>query len=161
MKEYIKSYHVFLPGTFLKWCLYVLYPLLLIVFLYIMNREVGYYYFACMGFAACVSTVVELLVNTYQFAGITAKKNNDLEYLKSSAKGIAVLEKALRMDAVRRFFSIFLIMTALYKVFPNRGYVHIFLAIGAGICVVVSCVEIGLFVLSFFQVGLYSCLGYI
>lgn len=110
MKEAIKGYHMFLPRAWVKWCIYILYPLLVIGGMYALNQYATYFSFICIGLACGMIIMVEYMLDTYVFLGIAARNTNRLEYLKTSAKGLPLLKKALYMDAVRRFLSTGVIM---------------------------------------------------
>lgn len=119
MKEAIKSYHMFLPRAWVKWCIYILYPLLVIGGMYALNRYATYFSFVCIGLACGVVIMVEYMLDTYVFLGIAARDTNRLEYLKTSSKGLPLLKKALLTDAVRRFLSTGVIVTGVF--FVLRG----------------------------------------
>ncbi len=119
MKEAIKSYHMFLPRAWVKWCIYILYPLLVIGEIYALNRFVTYFSFVCIGLTCGMVIMVEYMLDTYVFLGIAARDTNRLEYLKTSSKGLPLLKKALFTDAVRRFLSTGVIVTGVF--FVLRG----------------------------------------
>lgn len=114
MREAIKGYHMFLPGGWLKWCIYLLYPLCVIGGMYAMNRYLLYFAQICVGLTCCILVAVEMCLDTYVFLGIGARDTNRLEYLKTSAKGMPLLKKALVMDGIRRFLSMLVMMIGLY-----------------------------------------------
>lgn len=140
MKEAIRSYHMFLPRTWLKWCIYIVYPAMVIGMIYLLRWGAAFFSFVCIGLYSLVIVAVEMMLDTYMFLGIAARDTNRLEYLKTSVKGLLLLKKALAADAVRRFFSAALIMAGVYLVIAGNS-------IGDGgitvlqcsICVVVTC----------------------
>lgn len=110
MKEYIKSYHIFFPGKWVKWCTYIVYPLLVIGIVWFSGQ--GYSpEMLCVGLAACMIVMIEMMLDTYMFFGVVARDTKRLEYIKTSAKGMPLLRKALVTDATRRFLSAAVILT--------------------------------------------------
>lgn len=144
MKEAIRSYHMFLPRKWLKWCIYIGYPAVIAANVYVLNRYATFFSFVCIGMACFMTVAVEFMLDTYMFFGIAARDTNRLEYLKTSAKGLLLLKKALAADAVRRFFSVALILAAVYLVLADD------LGTGGGIllqymaCTVITCLLIEL-----------------
>ncbi|MDE6625579.1 MAG: hypothetical protein K2K56_04330 [Lachnospiraceae bacterium] len=140
MKEAIKSYHMFLPRTWLKWCIYIVYPVAVIGMIYLLRRGATFFSVVCIGLYCFAIVAVEMMLDTYMFLGIAARDTNRLEYLKTSVKGLLLLKKALAADAIRRFFSAALIMAGVYLVIANNsigdGGIT---ALQCGICVVVTC----------------------
>ena len=154
MNEYIRGYHMFLPRAWVKWCVYLLYPLLVSGGLYALYHKLGFYYFICVGFAGCAIVGVELMLDGQVFAGIASKRNCYLEYLKTSVKGMPVLKKALITDAVRRFCSIAVILFSLYPMVVNQGKEQggrVILAMTAYVFFMDLLVEAGVLILRFFS----------
>lgn len=118
MKESVRIYHIFLPRPWLKWCIYIFFPLLTIGGIYVLNHYAMYYQFICMGFACCIIVAAEFMMDTYMFLGIAARNTNRLEYLKTSAKGLLLLKKALITDAVRRFLTAIIVLAGVYCIMP-------------------------------------------
>ncbi|MDE5777999.1 MAG: hypothetical protein K2I10_05765 [Lachnospiraceae bacterium] len=117
MKQYIKSYHAFWPvKTWMKPCVYLLYPLIIIVGLYLLSHKLMYFPAICMGFACSLAIAVEIMLDYFVFGGIASRETNRLEYLKTSVKGILLLKGSLMTDAVRRLLSITIIITGSYSV---------------------------------------------
>lgn len=116
MKQYIKGYHMFLPKVWVKWCVYVFYPLLVIGGLGLLNRCLMYYSFICIGFACSLIVLVEYALDYFVFGGIASKNTNRLEYLKTSVRGVPLLKKVLVTDACRRFLSTAVILFGTYFV---------------------------------------------
>lgn len=116
MKEAIKSYHMFLPRVWVRWCIYILYPLFVIGGIYALNRYATYFAFVCIGLTCSMVVMVEYMLDTYVFLGIAARDTNRLEYLKTSSKGLPLLKKALFTDAVRRFLSTGIIVAGVFFV---------------------------------------------
>lgn len=117
MKQYIRSYHAFWPAkTWMRLCVYLLYPLIVVAGLYLLSHKWMYYPVVCMGFAGGFVISVEVILDYFVFGGIASKETNRLEYLKTSVKGILLLKSSLMTDAVRRFLSTFLIIAGSYSI---------------------------------------------
>lgn len=114
LKEAIKGYHMFLPRPWLKWGIYLLYPVVVIGMMYVLNTYATVFPFICIGMCCGVILAMEYMLDTYMFFGIASKDTNRLDYLKTSFKGLTLLKKALETDAVRRFLSTAIILTGVY-----------------------------------------------
>ncbi|MDE6761935.1 MAG: hypothetical protein K2J90_14860 [Lachnospiraceae bacterium] len=121
MKEVIGSYHMFLPRTWLKWCIYILYPVFVVGSLHVLYHYMQYFPMVCVCLGSGMIVAAEMMLDTYVFLGIGARDTNRLEYLKTSAKGMSLLKKALIMDGARRFFSTLLILLGVYFVMHLDG----------------------------------------
>lgn len=121
MKEAIRSYHIFLPRKWLKWCIYILYPVFVVGSLYVLYHYLQFFPIVCVCLGSGMIVVMEMLLDTYMFLGIGAKNTNRLEYLKTSAKGMLLLKKSLVVDGVRRFSSTLLILIGVYLVMYMDG----------------------------------------
>lgn len=121
MRQYIRSYHAFWPvKTWMKLCVYLLYPLVIITALCFLSHKLGYYPVICMGFACSFVVVVEIILDYFVFGGIASKETNRLEYLKTSVRGINLLKSSLITDAIRRFLSIAIIIIGSYLAIAYR-----------------------------------------
>lgn len=116
MGEYIKSYNVFLSRKWMRWFMYLIYPVLLIAVEYVMSHVVTMFTFICIMFTGASVVVAELVMDMFLFKGIGSKDTNQLEYLKTSVKGLSVLKKSLVFDGVRRFLSFIVIFMGVYAV---------------------------------------------
>ncbi len=116
MREWIKSYHIFLPGRWSKWIVYVLLPAVFYGIGYVLGKGILNGHFAVIILSGLIISV-EVCMDYFIFGGIAARDTNKLEYLKTSAKGMLVLKKSLIGDAVRRIFSISLIIYGLKYMF--------------------------------------------
>ena len=121
MKQYIKSYHLFLTRWWFRGIIYLVYPTLLLLlagyfgskvadFTYWSNEE-NYKHFTLLLLHTLwdLTVSVEIFGDYFIMGGIAAKDTNKLEYLKTSIKGIPVLTKALTADGIRRLLSIAII----------------------------------------------------
>ena len=110
MREAMRTYHLFFPRKWLVGCVYILYPLCLIVGDVLMCRTgMVLLYMLSIVMAGCTVVTVECVLDTFMFSGIGAKECSSLEYVKSSAKGIQLLERALTVDGIRRLVTTFVI----------------------------------------------------
>lgn len=115
MKNTIRMYNVFFPRKFWMWFTYILYPLFIIVvcaLFYKMALLAGMIMSLMMSVSGII--VMEYLLDTYMLHGIAAKDNKALEYVKSSGKGVHLLQQALYVDGMRRMLTTGVIMTGLY-----------------------------------------------
>ncbi len=111
MKKLVKSYHVFLPYVWERWLLYLVYPLCLVLVNVGMVKN-GIPSETCVMLCSSMIVAVELFADLLVFGGIAAKDTNKLEYLKTSAKGLGVLQSSIIGDAIRRLFSVTVILMA-------------------------------------------------
>ena len=119
MREWIKSYHIFLPGRWGKWVVYIILPAFFFGIGYLFGKGVVNGYLVMVIFSGLI-IALELCMDYFVFGGIAAKDTNKLEYLKTSVKGIEVLRKSLIGDGIRRFFSINLIVYGLKYLYGYR-----------------------------------------
>ena len=102
----LKCYKVFCIGIFVKLAMFLLYPLAVLFFSgLIALASVISFKNAAPGLLSAASTIIsaELLLDMFIYGGILCKDNNKLEYLKTSYKGIKVLESSLIVDKIRRW----------------------------------------------------------
>ena len=154
MKQYIRSYHAFWPvKTWMKPCVYLLYPFIIIAGLYLLSHKLMYYPVVCMGFACGLVITVEIVLDYFVFGGSASRETNRLEYLKTSVKGISLLKSSLMADAVRRFLSIAIIIAGSYFVVvfgQKMDYRYTLLQLFMCILSVYLLVETGLLITRFF-----------
>jgi len=103
MKDAIRMYHLFFPRKWFILLVYILYPAL-----------VGLLGMWCFKIGPITGTVMSLMLSTtlvvcveyildvYMLFGVAAKDNQSLEYIKSSARGVSLLQDALYGDGFRR-----------------------------------------------------------
>ncbi|MBQ9983985.1 MAG: hypothetical protein IJP29_05280 [Lachnospiraceae bacterium] len=115
MKNTIRMYNIFFPRKCFMWFTYILYP---IVVPLICSLCLKLFLLAGTVMSLMMSTAgvitIEYLLDTYMFHGIVAKDYKALEYVKSSGKGIDLLQRAFLVDGIRRILTTGLIMTGLY-----------------------------------------------
>lgn len=73
MKEAVKGYHIFLSKSWLKWAIYIPYPIVLIGMVYILNRYLTFFQYICIGMVCGMIVAVEIMVDTYVLMGIASK----------------------------------------------------------------------------------------
>lgn len=120
MKQLLKSYHVFLSYAWERWLLYLVYPLLFVLVNYAVVKR-GMQPEVSMILCSSMIVSVELFFDFLVFGGVAAKDTNKLEYLKTSAKGLSILQRSIIGDGIRRFFSVTLIMMA-YCIIDNEHF---------------------------------------
>jgi len=112
MKQFWKSYHVFLPQIWLKLLVYVGYPLVVLGltgFFVDVTKSVV----ASCSLAGGLIVSLELLLDGLVFEGIASKDTNKLEYLKTSVRGMKTLRNSIVIDAIRRVISAMIVLGAL------------------------------------------------
>lgn len=154
MIECVKAYNVFVSRNWLRWCLNVIYPVVIILLAGILHNYAGYYTMACMGIVSALVVFMELLADTMVFFRVGARNTNQLEYLKTSNKGMEVLKKGLILDAVRRFIVIAFIYIGVYEVIylgSGFGENHSDINFIGYIIATILCIETALMVLRLFN----------
>ncbi len=112
MKKYFKCYHVFLADDLFRVTLYFAYPLLVggfCGFLAVPAGMGGMIKLALLITAQMIVSV-ELFLDTWVYGGILAKDTQKLEFLKTSHRGMQVLQNSVRMDKLRRALSTTLLL---------------------------------------------------
>lgn len=120
MRDYIKSYHVFMSTGWVKMLSYFLYPILVtgvigvLAGLFEMIEDIGF----PNGLIYLQTTIwivgAEALHALLVWGSIATRDTNKLEYLKTSARGRDVLRKGLYADVVRRWITIILLILVAY-----------------------------------------------
>ena len=120
MKQYIKSYHLFLSQHLLRWVMYLVYPIVFVgSFWWLSNKittapapgaDLKRLFSLLIWALGNLIVSLEIFVDSAIFGGIASKDTNKLEYLKTSVKGIPCLKKALLFDIIRRLGSLTLIV---------------------------------------------------
>lgn len=59
-------------------------------------------------------TAAEILSDNWLFGGLQAKDTENIDYLKSSGRGMAVMRNALSLDLLRKFFTALLVTVISY-----------------------------------------------
>lgn len=146
MKEIVKSYQVFLPTVWERMLVYLAYPMMVIGLVSLFAK--GSSPAICMAICVACIVTVELFFDMMIFGGIGAKDTNKLEYIKTSAKGMKIMEKSLIGDGIRRVLSVSLIMIVM-SLLPTASQEQLALDIPVvfrGIVGVLLVIELGLLV---------------
>lgn len=158
MKQFIKSYHLFLSQRWLRFVMYLIYPVLLFAAFAFLNAMVSANHTPGKDweiasrfilYQLCEAVLcIELFADHLIFGGISSKDTNKLEYLKTSVNGMGTLKRALITDALRRLISISLIIGCFTMLITSHyGSVD---TMGI-ILVIFSFVEIGLLIARHFS----------
>lgn len=121
MKEYVKAYDMFLPGRFMKYMIYLIMPVAIIC----LNGLISVFFPISQAFGLSLSSLYvfwgEIMLDGWNFRGISKKNNYNLEYIKTSAKWKRLLKKGLIFDSIRRLLSITFVLGASFAVFRVMG----------------------------------------
>lgn len=102
MKNAIKLYTTFIPTKILKWIVYLVYPLSLMMMSATFGRNYLFYGYIIMPLIFWV----ELMLNNLMFKEITTKAPVRIEYMHTSDKGVHLLFDVLKVDVIRRFVTV-------------------------------------------------------
>lgn len=120
MKEYVKAYNMFLAGRYMRYIIYLLMPVVLL-----MDCSAIILIPATATIKISLASVYvfwgEAMLEGWSFRGIAKKKNYNLEYLKTSAKWKKLLYKGLVFDSIRKFLSTSVILTAAFLMLRMTG----------------------------------------
>lgn len=161
MRNTVRMYNVFFPRKFWMWFTYILYPLFGIMVctaLLKFSMLVGVVVGLMIGTAGIIT--IEYLLDTYMFHGMGAKDYRALEYVKSSGKGIHLLQQAFLMDGIRRILTTGWIMIGLYwttKLMFERNAGEIVLEINGKVVShppIVSYLQCGVIAVLFVELGM-------
>lgn len=145
MKNWLKCYHVFLAPWWMKALVYAVYPVLMIAGMclaIVIVRDVGATIELVYTLTGNLFIMAELFFGYFIFGGVASKDSNKLEYLKTSVKGMPVLNRAVIVDALRRVLWIFVMQLVplwLCNETPGAG-------VWAANAMVLLCVEAGLMI---------------
>ena len=114
MKELLKCYGIFLPGTgkLFKLLLFFVFPMLPLIMLLICNLYQQNDQDAVRVFPEILIfmniALLELCIDYELFMGIDSKSSIVTNYLKYPSNGFSFLEKALKVDTIRRIYTLIL-----------------------------------------------------
>jgi len=121
MKEYVKAYDMFLPGRFMKYMIYLIMPVAIICLIGL----VSVFFPISQAFGLSLSSLYvffgEIMLDGWNFRGISKKNNDNLEYIKTSAKWKRLLKKGLIFDSIRRLLGSTFILAACFAVLRMTG----------------------------------------
>jgi len=133
MKQFWKCYHVFLAPTWLKWLMYLVYPLIMLgVFGWLLSRSVPGIVIILL--ASVFIVTVEIFLDSVVFEGIASKDTNKLEYLKTSVRGMNTLRNSVIADAIRRVATVTIVLGSLELMKRNDmgiSIIAIFVTLGS------------------------------
>lgn len=101
MKKRVKSYLVFTSFVY-RIVMYVVMPVVLLGISLWIGSHLGE---ICLILVALLLILVEVVSDSWVFAGIQARDPERIDYLKSSGQGMRVMQNALSMDLVRKLLS--------------------------------------------------------
>lgn len=117
MKEYMKAYHMFFAGRFVKYIIYLAEPLVTILLAdciwFVSQGGEGMPAAMITGIAAYIFFLIEIMADSLVFRGIGLTRNQNLEYLKTSVKWKSLLQKGLVFDTIRRLFGMVIVEVVL------------------------------------------------
>ncbi len=113
MKKYLQSYHAFLPGTFMRWILYLVYPMAMVAVFF--GGRLWFEQMALMMMVPIVMLGAECMIDMFVFGGFGAKGNaGNIEYMMASTKGRGMVNRALAVDWIRRLLYLFVMAAVVY-----------------------------------------------
>lgn len=129
MKNYLKSYHVFLSNTLEQVLMYAVYPVVMITLSWLIGTTVRLILMesatpdAFLGTALIGNLVLtaEIVIDRLVFGGLLSKDTNKLEYLKTSKRGMEVLKKGVIVDKVRRILMMGACLCVAYSLCHKGG----------------------------------------
>ena len=101
MMKKIKSYLVFTSGLY-RVLLFLLVPVAITILQILLHFED---YFLMTYLIAILYSLAEVFLDYWAFGGIAVKGGTQLEYLKSSKRGVGVVGTALSVNMVRQFLT--------------------------------------------------------
>lgn len=116
MREYIKSYRVFVSEKWVKVLLYLVYPLATVGICRFLLMFSDLYGMIHQVVAASVMIFAELVLDVFAYGGILQKGTGKLDYLKLSNRGMEIVHKSLWADKVRRLLTTVFILSGAYLV---------------------------------------------
>lgn len=129
MIQKIKCYRIFTFPLY-RLCMFLLLPAGLLLLPTVLPIK-EYFFVSCFGIV--LFTSVEILADFWVFGGI-ARREGQLEYLKSSKKGPEVVRTALIINMIRQFLTMLIVMAAYVLIcsfinseaaFPDQYFIQI------------------------------------
>lgn len=118
MKDAIRMYHLFFPRKWMIPIVYILYPLGVTAISGVFYFVPGIYDVDVLCILLCISGIVvwEYLFDTFMLCGMATKGNRALEYMKTSVRGVRLIQMGIRADGVRRVVTTMISFGMLYLV---------------------------------------------
>lgn len=115
MKQFIKSYNMFFPDRKFGIILYMVYPVITWIVLFLINLFYNNSFILLLS-AGIIIIGAEGFADHFVFGGFGRYESNRFGFLETSAKFTSLYKRALITDAVRRFLSILFIITIMAAV---------------------------------------------
>lgn len=118
MKDAIRMYHLFFPRKWMIPLVYILYPIVVFAISGVWYCLPGMFGVDVWSVVLCVLTIVmlEYLLDVFMLYGIAAKDNKALECMKTSVKGVRLIQIGVWMDGIRRVVTTMVSFGMLYLV---------------------------------------------
>lgn len=148
MKEYIKSYNMYIPGSniLIKLGLYVAYPIILTAI-----YTVAHVFFSPAMYYISLYSIVstEIILDKFLLSGISRKDGLRTMFLRLSNTGLSYMHKALIVDVIRRGLNVVVSNVAAFIIattmFPDGQYITVEVLIIAMVLVLFA-EEVGLWI---------------
>lgn len=106
MEKAIYLYTTFIPSLLLKWIVYLVYPLTMIGISATMGGNYSFFALIVMP----LTFGIENIINAIMFKEIATKNPVRIEYMHTSGKGISLFGDVLKVDIIRRFLTVCIVM---------------------------------------------------
>lgn len=118
MKDAIRMYHLFFPRKWMIPMVYILYPVVVVAISGAWYSIPGIYGVDILSIVLCVSAIVivEYILDIFMLFAVAAKDNKALEYMKTSSRGVRLMQMGVRMDGIRRVVTTVVSFGMLYLV---------------------------------------------
>lgn len=125
MKRMMKCYRIF-TGPLCRLCVFLLFPLALLLLPAVLPVK-NFFFFSIFGIA--LYTAFEIVADFWTFGGI-ARREGQLEYLKSSGRGPAVIKAALLGNLCRQVLTPLLVLCIYAVICRFYDYDEAYFSIG-------------------------------
>lgn len=120
MKKKIKSYLVFTPFV---------YRIVVFIVIPVLSMWLGVYAVSRFGEmgelrvvpAVMLLTLAEIISDNWLFSGIQAKESEKMDFLKTSGRGMEMMQNALILDLLRKFLTVLAVITVCYLLSGMSG----------------------------------------
>lgn len=105
LRRKIKSYFVFTAFCY-RLVIFVILPLVMLAFSSLLSMLMGEKsYFVTLFLVPLFLIIIEIAADNWMFGGIQAKGAEKMDFLRTSKRGMGMMEDALTLDLIRRLFS--------------------------------------------------------